>query len=335
MNTYEKKEISCQPVGGGAYVIETYYLDRTDFAACYLVEDNGEVAVIETNTNYAVPLILGSLEQLGFKKKQVKYVIVTHIHLDHAGGSGELMRQLPDAQLVVHPRGRKHMINPEKLIESVKQVYGEEQYKELYGEILPIPKERVHMANDGDVLPLGNREFQFFDTPGHAKHHFIIHDKESGAVFSGDNFGIGYPRMKFGESRFIFPSTSPTQFEPDRALETYQKIVDLKPSRVLLTHYAAIEAEEVDAVHRQLKGWIEFSAGIAEKRWTQGLRDRELTDALKADLWHRYTETIVSARGAGPTDDEKEWLSIDTELNAQGMAFYIEKAKEAQAKETA
>jgi len=328
MKPNENKEVRCLPVGGGAYVIETHYLGRTGFAACYLVEDSGNVAVIETNTNYAVPRILGSLEQLGFKKVQVKYVIVTHIHLDHAGGSGELMRHVPNAEFVVHPRGRKHMINPEKLIESVKQVYGEEQYKELYGEILPIPAERVRMAEDGDVLQLGNREFQFFDTPGHAKHHFIVHDKKSGAVFSGDNFGIGYPRMRFADSRFIFPSTSPTQFEPDRALETYQKIVSLKPSRVLLTHYAAIGADEVDAIHHQLKGWIEFSVEIAEKRWAQGLRDRELTDALKGDLWNRYTETIISLRGTGPDEDEKEWLEMDTELNAQGLAFYIKKARE-------
>lgn len=328
MNTYENKEKFCLPVGGSAYLIETYYLGRSEFAACYLVEDSGEVAIIETNTNYAVPMILGSLEQLGLNKEQVKYVIVTHIHLDHAGGSGELMRQLPDAKFIVHPRGRKHMINPEKLIESVKQVYGEDQYKELYGDILPIPKERVHMANDGDVLQLGSREFQFFDTPGHAKHHFIVQDRNSGSIFSGDNFGIGYPLMNFSDSRFIFPSTSPTQFEPDRALETYQKIVDLKPSRVLLTHYGVIESEEIEAVHRQLNDWVQFSVEIAEKQWNAGLRDRELIDALKESLWNRYTRAVTDARGTGPNSGEKEWLEMDTELNAQGLAFYIKKARE-------
>jgi glyoxylase-like metal-dependent hydrolase (beta-lactamase superfamily II) len=317
-----KKEIKFEHVGDGIYVIETYYLDRTGFTACYLMEDKGEVAIIETNTNYAVPFILGTLSQLGFSKEQVKYVILTHIHLDHAGGTGELMKHLPKAELILHPRGRKHMIDPEKLIKSAKEVYGETKYKELYGEIVPVPKERVQTANDGDEFRLGSRDLQVFDLRGHAKHHLVVLDKNTKALFSGDNFGIGYPRFDFGQFRLVFPSTSPTQFEPDKAVETYQKIVDLVPSRILLTHYGVLE--DIEGTHSQLNSWIEFSVEIAEKGYAEGYRDSELVDILEKEIWKNFEKIVKDTRGTGLNEEEKEWLAIDTQINAQGLVHYIQ-----------
>jgi glyoxylase-like metal-dependent hydrolase (beta-lactamase superfamily II) len=279
--------------------------------------------VIETNTNYAVPKILGALEKLGFEKKQVRYVIVTHIHLDHAGGAGELMQQLPDAQLLLHPRARKHMINPEKLIDSVKQVYGEKKYKELYGEIKAIPKERVKTLDHGDEFRLGSRTLQAFHHSGHAKHHMTLWDKKSASVFSGDNFGIGYPKMTFGTTRMLFPSTSPTQFEPEKALETYEHIIELEPARVLLTHYGPLE--DVLSGYVQLRNWIQFSTAIAEQRYAEGLRETELENTLRDDIESRFNSEIKGARGTDMTREEKELLALDIDLNAQGLAFYIKK----------
>lgn len=317
-----KKEVKFEDVGDGIYIIETYYLNRTDFAACYLMEDKGEVAVIETNTNHAVPFILGTLDQLGLSKEQVKYVILTHIHLDHAGGTGELMKHLPGAKLILHPRGRKHMMNPEKLIESVKAVYGETKYKELYGDIVPVPKGRVQIANDGDGFRLGGRDLQVFDLRGHAKHHLVVLDKKTRAVFSGDNFGVGYPRLEFGKFRLVFPSTSPTQFEPDKALETYQKIVDLDPSRILLTHYGVLE--DIEGTHPQLNSWIEFSVEIAEKGYAQGYRDSKLADILEREIWTYFEKIVTGTRGEKLSPGEKEWLELDTGINAQGLVHYIQ-----------
>jgi glyoxylase-like metal-dependent hydrolase (beta-lactamase superfamily II) len=317
-----KKEIKFEHVGDGIYVIETYYLNRTGFAACYLMEDKGEVAIIETNTNHAVPFILGTLGQLGFGKEQVKYVLLTHIHLDHAGGTGELMKHLPKAELILHPRGRKHMIDPEKLIKSVKAVYGETKYKELYGDIVPVPKERVQTANDGEEFRLGSRDLQVFDLRGHAKHHLVVLDKNTKALFSGDNFGIGYPRFDFGQFRLVFPSTSPTQFEPGKAVETYQKIVDLGPSRILLTHYGVIE--DIEGTHTQLNSWIEFSVEIAEKGYAEGYRDSELVDILEKEIWENFEKIVRDTRGTGLNREEKEWLAIDTHINAQGLVHYIQ-----------
>jgi len=317
------KETIINPVTDGIFVVETYYLDREHYAACYLLVDNGEAAVIETNTNYAVPRILDGLDQLGLTPEAVKYVILTHIHLDHAGGAGELMTKLPNAQLVLHPRGKRHMIDPTKLIESVKEVYGEAKYKELYGDILPIAKDRVQTAEDGSSLFVGSRELEMYHMAGHAKHHITILDKTTATVFSGDNFGIGYPQMKVGKTRLVFPSTSPTQFEPEEALKTYKRIAELKPTRVLLTHYGALE--DVESSYVQLKNWIHFCTAAAQKRYAEGLREQELVDALKKDIWGQFQKEISGARGTPLSDAETELLEIDTDINAQGLAYYIHK----------
>ncbi len=312
-------------VTDGIYQIETFYLEEEGIAACYLIEDNGEIAFFETNTNHAVPFLLEAVKSLGFKPEQVKYVIVSHIHLDHAGGTGLLMKQLPLAELVVHARGRKHMINPEKLIEGVKQIYGEKKYKKLYGEILPIDKERVRSVLGTDTIILGNRSMDLYDSPGHAKHHMFVFDRKTQSVLSGDAFGIGYPRLAFDNFRLVFPSTSPVQFEPDRSLETYQKIMDLNPSRVLLTHFGSIE--DTANAHEQLKDWIAFSIEIAEKRYSKGYRENELYDILYKDITGRFEQIIEEARGTGLTPEEKEFLFLDSDLNAQGLAHYKKKLR--------
>ncbi|MCP5107498.1 MAG: MBL fold metallo-hydrolase [bacterium] len=317
-------------VANGIYRIETHYLHQEGFASCYLIEDNGELAFVETNTNHAVPFLLEAVTHLGFKREQVKYVIITHIHLDHAGGTGLLMKELPNAQLLVHARGRKHMINPEKLIEGVKAVYGEEKYKELYGDILPVEKARVLAFTgkdpEADKVTLGGRTLTFVDSPGHARHHMFIFDTQSRSVFSGDAFGIGYPRFTFDNFRLSFPSTSPVQFDPERAMETYQKIADLNPARVLLTHYGSIE--DIAGAHEQLKEWTAFSAETAEKRYGEGYRDEELYGILYKDIEDRFERIFLEARGSGPTAEEKDFLFLDTDLNAQGLAHYIKKEKE-------
>ncbi len=318
-------KLKYKEVAEGIYEIETHYLNREKFACCYLIEDGGEAAVIETNTNNAVSHILRTIDNVGLDRKQVKYVIVTHIHLDHAGGSGELMRHLPGARFVVHPRGKRHMINPEKLIASVKQVYGEEKYREYYGEIVPVEKKRVHTAVDGEILRLGGRELLLVETPGHAKHHIVIFDKKTGSLFSGDAFGIGYPRYEPGKPGLIFPSTSPTQFDPEAALETLRKIVELKPARVLRTHTGAIESVAANA--QRLQEWIEFSVSIAEKRYGEGYRDDELTGKLTGDIWAKFEKTLKDELNRGLDEEEREFLSIDAELNAQGLAHYVTKLK--------
>ena len=318
----DTKELFFKNLGGGIYEIETYYMNRKKYACCYLIRYKGEIVVVETNTNRTVTFILGTLEKLGLSRSRVKYVIVTHLHLDHAGGAGELMRNLPEAKLVIHPRGARHIINPERLITSVKNIYGEEKFTELYGKIVPVPEERVLSVNDGDVLYFGGRKIYLFDTPGHAKHHIVAFDENTRSVFSGDSFGISYPSFSFENFRMIFPSTAPTQFEPDVAIETYDKIIGLSPSQILLTHYGAFK--DVKNAYSQLTEWIRFSVKIANKRYNEGNRDDELEKILLDDLLARFSEKLDKFCSKGLTDDETEFLMNDADLNAKGLTHYIQ-----------
>lgn len=324
-----EKSLKIKALGDGVYEIDTFYVRRDDFTACYLIEDHGRLAVVETNTNHAVPHLLAAVESLGRRAEDIQYVILTHIHLDHAGGAGLLMQKAPEAQLLVHGRGRRHMIDPANLIEGVKAVYGETAYVELYGDILPVDKHRIRVMNDKETVMLGERPLEFFESPGHAKHHMVIFDRQSGFLFSGDAFGIAYPRFIFGDGRLVFPSTSPVQFEPDRALETYRNILDLKPRRILPTHYGPLD--DLEDAHRQLKRWIDFSVEKAEENWREGLREKELHQRLYTEIVARFGRELADIRGSGAaelTGEEKEWLFFDCDLNAQGVAHYIAKANE-------
>jgi len=314
-------KLKMEDLGSGIYIVDSFYLNRADYTACYIIEDHGELAIVETNTNYAVPYILEAIKGLGKNPQQVKYVILTHIHLDHAGGAGFLMQSLPKAELLLHPRGSRHMINPEKLIASVKQIYGEEKYGELYGEIEPIPESRVCPVEDGERVRLGARHLSFYDTPGHARHHVVVQESRKGALFSGDAFGIGYPRFKYPQFRLIFPSTSPTQFEPEQALESFDRILSLAPSRILLTHFGVVD--NIKSCKTQLEEWIAYSTEIAEQRQSQGHYQEELTKKLEQDLWHRYTELLLPFCVDGLGEEERSCLDMDAKINAQGLVHYL------------
>ena len=162
----------------GVLAVDSGYW-RERVAACYLLEDRDEVAIIETGTNSSVPRLLRVLEQRGWSREQVRYVIATHVHLDHAGGAGALMAALPQARFLVHPRGVRHMIDPARLEAGVRMVYGDAVFDRDYGTLVPIDAARVTEMNDGDVAPLGSRALLFRDTPGHARHHFCVFDERS------------------------------------------------------------------------------------------------------------------------------------------------------------
>lgn len=319
----ENRESVINRIGPGIFELDSGYLGRKGYAACYLIENSGEIAVVETSTNRAVPLIIQAVNRLGFDREQVKYIIVTHVHLDHAGGAGELINSLPRAQLVVHSRGYPHMADPEKLVESVKQVYGTEKYQQMYGEVLPVPENRISPVKDYDALKLGNENLLFLDTPGHAKHHLVVFDEKSRTLFSGDAFGISYPRFSTETYRFIFPSTAPVQFDPEKARASFSKIVYLRPSSILLTHFGALH--NIKDSCDQLNDWIDFMVGTGLKRFNQGHRGMALDEILTLDFWENTSARIHDGLGRGLTDEDKEYLSLDITLNAKGVAYYIQK----------
>ena len=181
----------------GIHAIDTGF-HRPRFDAAYLMVEAGRAAFIDTGTNHAVPRLLAALAATGLAPEAVDWLIVTHVHLDHAGGAGLLLRSLPNARFVVHPRGARHMIDPSALYEGARAVYGDEEMARSYGKLFAVPAERVVSPVDGETLALAGRPLHFIDTPGHARHHHCIWDERSRGMFTGDTFGLSYREFDVG-----------------------------------------------------------------------------------------------------------------------------------------
>lgn len=213
-----------QRLPDGITCIDTGYY-RDELAACYLIEHAGRAAFVDTGTQPAVPRLLQLLENRKLPLDAVDYIIPTHVHLDHAGGAGELMRRMPNAKLVIHPRGARHMIDPSVLEVSAMSVYGEADFKNMFGELIPVPEERIISAPDNFELDFNGRRLLIRDTPGHARHHFCIYDELSGGFFAGDTFGISYRELDTDVGAFILPTTTPVQFEPEAWLSSLDMLM--------------------------------------------------------------------------------------------------------------
>ncbi len=281
-------------------------------ACCYLIGDGEEYAFVETGTARSLPNILATLEALEISRDRVRYVIPTHVHLDHAGGAGSLMDVFEQATLLIHPRGARHMIAPDQLIASAKQVYGEEVYSALYGEIRPVPESRVETPEDGAIIRVGARSLRIAYTRGHAEHHFCIFDEQTRGWFSGDMFGVSYPKLRFTRGSFVMPATTPTQFDPELYQQSVRHLAASDPERFYLTHFGPLtfHPDQVDSLCRQLRAYDDLVEDGPEDAAT--LESRILDIAL-AELEH-LTEPESAQASIGE-------LAIDARLNAQGITW--------------
>ncbi|OUO92752.1 MBL fold metallo-hydrolase [Cloacibacillus sp. An23] len=298
--------------GNGIYGIDAHY-EGEGFVEVYLVRSLGEAAIIETAHNRSLPCVLEALGELGVARESVKYVCVTHVHLDHAGGAGSYMREFPNAKLVVHPRGARHMIDPAKLVEGVKEVYGPEETERLYGTIIPVPAERVLAPQDGEELTLGGRRLVCYDAPGHAKHHMIFFEKTTKSVFAGDGFGISYSCMDGTRGRWAIPTASPVQFDPEAMKATIDHIVSLEPETVFLTHFGPLTniAEIAESLKKSVDKYVEIA--VASRGEREGL-SRRLTEL--------YRELITENGQASRMEEIERAHRWDLELNIQGLACW-------------
>jgi len=308
-----------RPQGNGVYLIDTLYL-RPGLAASHLVVDEGRAAFVDTGAGPAAPRLLAALDELGIARGQVDYLFLTHVHLDHAGGAGQLMQALPNAKAVLHPRGAPHLIDPTRLIAGSMQVYGETLYRQLYGEIVPIPAERVLVAADRTRLRLGNRTFEFIDAPGHARHHHCPIDLDHREVYSGDNFGICYREFDTARGPFMLPTTTPVQFDPDALHATIDRLMSYRPQRVVQTHFGPVT--DVERLAGDLHAAIVELVRIA--RLHAQAPDRRAR--IEADMF-RYLSVKLDEHGyAGDLAERHRLLDEDVRLNASGLEVWLDRA---------
>jgi glyoxylase-like metal-dependent hydrolase (beta-lactamase superfamily II) len=301
----------------GIHTIDTGFL-RPQFDAAYLIIEDGHAAFVDCGTNHSVPRMLAALAANGLTAADVDWLILTHVHLDHAGGAGELIAQLPNARLVVHPRGARHMIDPSKLWAGASAVYGEAVMEREYGRLRPIPAERVIEAVDGHVVDLAGRPLRCIDTPGHAKHHNAIHDARANVCFTGDVFGLSYREFDTERGAFILPTTSPLQFDPDALHASIYRLVALKPTAMYLTHYNRVE--EIDRLAADLHEQIDAMVVLARAANQQS--DRHAT--LVASLTNLYGDRAKAHGWQGSHETLLELLGGDIELNAQGLGVWLD-----------
>jgi len=303
----------------GIICIDTEHM-RKDFVAAYLIEDKGRAAFVDTGCYLSVPTLLATLDAKNIQRENVDYILLTHIHLDHAGGAGELIKYLPNATVYVHEYGAAHLIDPSKLRAGVIGVYGELFFKQFLGDLIPTPEERVVIAKDGDTIKLGNRILKFIDTPGHARHHVCIWDEKSQGLFSGDTLGVSYREFDTNQGELIFPPTTPVQFDPETWTETIIHLMSFKPKYAYLTHFNRIEftSQSADMLIQHIDGFVE----IAETLKDQPNRHKAIKESLL-----NYLLDIATKHGV--VLDEVQQVKLfkgDLEICAQGLGVWLDKS---------
>ena len=302
----------------GISAIDAGYL-RTGLAAIHLIVEAGKAALVDTGTSSSVAGLMEILHKKNVAPADVAYVFLTHIHLDHAGGAGEFMHRFPNAKLVVHPRGARHMADPARLVASATEVYGEAEFKRVYGVIRPVEANRIIEAPDGFSLDFNGRPLLFLDTPGHARHHYSIFDKQSQSFFTGDTFGIVYPDLHTPRGPYIVPATAPVHFDPTALHETVARLLAQRPEVMYLTHYGAVHDAETLAV--QFLAQVDAMADAA--RALADAPDRH--DALKRAFGDIYIAELLRSGSTQSENWLRELLAIDIELNAQGLGTWLDR----------
>jgi glyoxylase-like metal-dependent hydrolase (beta-lactamase superfamily II) len=306
------------PTNHGIHTIDTGFV-RPQFDAAYLIVENGRGAFIDCGTNHSVPRMLAALDAAALTPADVDWLILTHVHLDHAGGAGELIARLPNARLAVHPRGARHMIDPSKLWAGASAVYGEAVMEREYGRLKPIPAQRVTEAVDGHVIDLAGRPLRCIDTPGHAKHHLSVYDAWANVCFTGDVFGLSYREFDNENGPFIVPTTSPVQFDPEALHASIERLLSLKPTAMYLTHFNRVE--QLEKLALDLHAQIDAMVALAQDAIGKPDRHAVIVEAL-TELYATRAEAHGWKKARERVD---EILHMDIELNAQGLEVWLDR----------
>lgn len=307
-----------QPHTDGIHVIDTGF-QRARFDASYLIVERGRGAFVDTGTNHSVPRLLAALEAAGLRRADVDFVIATHVHLDHAGGVGLLMQELPAARLVVHARGARHLIDPSQLMAGARGVYGDEEVARSYGEVVGVDPDRVITTHDGMTLDFAGRALHFIDTPGHARHHHCVWDERSRGFFTGDTFGLSYREFDGERGAWMLPTTTPVQFEPEALRESVQRLLAFEPRQMYLTHYGPVD--KVEHLAAQLLDSLAEVVALGHRLAAAPQRHA----ALRRGLTELYLEQVRRHGCTLAQDEVLALLAMDIELNAQGMGVWLDR----------
>lgn len=304
-------------VGDNLFGLDLFEDGKPFRTSAYVIRGH-EPTLIETGSSTSHSYLLQGLEELGYTPEDLRHVIVTHVHLDHAGGAGMFMQAASNAMLHAHPKAARHLIDPGRLEEGVRAVYGDVM-DDMYGPILPVPSNRVKIQKDLSTLDLGQgRILTFYDSPGHAKHHFCVMDNVTRGIFSGDTIGIHYRKERTGWGfDYGFPTTSPSDFDPDVMLATLDRLEALAPEVVYHTHFGPTRPAR-DAFQFSRRGIHAIQGMLA--RLPDDASPETAAIMLRAFLARDIAEV-------GHPVDQMDDLALDIDLDSKGMVVYMQKRK--------
>ncbi|WP_079477288.1 MBL fold metallo-hydrolase [Halobacillus salinus] len=296
-------------------LIDGYDMGFAGRTGTYVLQEE-TTTLIETGPSPSVQHIKKGLSELGIKTEEVERIVLTHIHLDHAGGAGLLLKECPNATIYVHPKGLRHLADPSRLEKGARAVYGE-QFDDLFAPILPIPEERLVAVSEGDALEIGaDRTLTFCDTPGHAKHHIAIHDSKTNGLFTGDTAGIRYHQTEDCGVTFYLPTTSPNQFDPEAMQQSIDRFSDMKCDYLYFGHYGTCDEPEVALA--EVSRWIPV--------FVEEAKNGSSVRAIEEGLMKRVSEHLRS-RGVPDTHSVYQLLKLDMKVCAMGLVDYLQKVR--------
>ncbi|AXI07919.1 MBL fold metallo-hydrolase [Oceanobacillus zhaokaii] len=314
MGEYEQIQIDSR-----ISLIDGHDLGVAGRTGTYVIQEEA-LTLIETGPSPSIKHVKNGLAALGLSLEDVRYIIVTHIHLDHAGGAGLLLQECPNAKVVVHPRGERHLIDPRKLAAGARAVYGD-SFAELFDPIIPVPEEKIITKTEGDSLNIGpSCTLKFYDTPGHAKHHFSIFDPISNGMFTGDTVGVRYAQLNRNGIDFFLPSTSPNHFDPNAMEKSIKRVRELNLDRIYFGHFGM--TENVEEALQQVSKWLPIFVEEGEQVIAEG----KGYDELAVRLMGRIRETL---REQGIDDDHEVYIliNLDMQVSSLGIIDYFQKLK--------
>ena len=300
-------------------LIDGFDLGRKNRTGTYVIADRN-ITLVETSASPSIPHILKGLNDLGIALEDIAYIILTHIHLDHAGGAGLFLQHCPNAKVIVHPKGARHLEDPTRLIAGAKEVYGED-FDKLFNPIIPIPHDRIIVKEDKESLQTSDTcTLTFYDTPGHANHHLSIFDPISKGMFSGDTVGVYYRELEQDAIEFYLPSTSPNQFNPEAMLAAADLYERLDVNRIYFGHYGV--SDNPKEVYKQLRYWLPIFVESAETAFKEYETFKEQVAATVTNIFDKVTAHLT-AMGVTMDHPVFEILRLDLEVCAMGLIDYL------------
>ena len=310
-------------IGHRISLIDGHDLDREKRTGTYVLADE-VTTLVETSASPSVPHLLAGLNDMGIDPKDISYIILTHIHLDHAGGAGLFLEHCPHAKVIVHPKGARHLEEPSRLIAGAKAVYGDD-FDELFNPILPIPKERIIIKQHRETLQTGPSSLlTFYDTPGHANHHFSIFDSVSKGMFAGDTVGIYYRELDSEGIEFHLPSTSPNQFNPAAMLKAAELYESLGVQRIFFGHYGV--SENPAEVYSQLRYWLPIFVETAKASFKMEKEFADQVESTKEGLLNKVTEQLKQ-RGISGNHPVFDIINLDLNVSSMGLIDFLNKSE--------